>query len=82
MLQPPTLQKEAPMPSSGRKVIDCRLFPSEKNCTLAISGTEDEVLEAAVQHAVSVHGHENTPELREQIRSMVKDEVEMRGAAA
>ncbi len=70
------------MPSSGRKVIDCRLFPSEKNCTLAISGTEDEVLEAAVQHAVSVHGHENTPELREQIRSMVKDEVEMRGAAA
>ncbi len=70
------------MPSSGRKVIDCRLFPSEKNCTLAISGTEDEVLEAAVQHAVSVHGHENTPELREQIRSMVKDEVEVRGAAA
>ncbi len=70
------------MPSSGRKVIDCRLFPSEKNCTLAISGTEDEVLEAAVQHAVSVHGHENTPELREQIRSMLKDEVEVRGAAA
>ena len=70
------------MPSSGRKVIDCRLFPSEKNCTLAISGTEDEVLEAAVQHAVSVHGHENSPELREQIRSMLKDEVEVRGAAA
>jgi len=70
------------MPNSGRKVIDCRLFPSEKNCTLAISGTEDEVLEAAVQHAVSVHGHENTSELREQIRSMLKDEVEARGAAA
>ncbi len=70
------------MPSSGRKVIDCRLFPSEKNCTLAISGTEDEVLEAAVQHAVSVHSHQNSPELREQIRSMLKDEVEVRGAAA
>jgi predicted small metal-binding protein len=70
------------MPSSGRKVIDCRLFPSEKNCTLAISGTEEEVLDLAVLHASTVHAHQNTPELREQIRSMLKDEVEARGAAA
>lgn len=68
------------MPSSQRKVIDCRNFPSEKNCTLAISGTEDEVLDAAVQHATSAHGHQNTPELREQIRSMLKDES--KGAVA
>jgi len=32
------------------------------------------VLEAAVQHAVAVHGHENTPELREQIKQILKDE--------
>jgi len=32
------------------------------------------VLDAAVQHAVSVHAHENSPELRDQIRSMLKDE--------
>ncbi len=70
------------MSSSRRKVIDCRLFPSEKNCTLAISGTEDEVLEAAVQHAVSTHGHKNSPELREQIRSLLKDETEARAASA
>jgi len=57
-----------------RKVADCRQFPSEKNCTLTISGTEDEVLEVAVQHAVTAHGHKNTPELRNQIRSMLKDE--------
>jgi len=57
-----------------RKVADCRQFPSEKNCTLTISGTEDEVLEVAVQHAVAAHGHKNTPELRNQIRSMLKDE--------
>jgi len=57
-----------------RKVADCRQFPSEKNCTLTISGTEDEVLEVAVQHAVTAHGHKNTTELRNQIRSMVKDE--------
>ena len=57
-----------------RKSIDCRDYPSEKNCSLKISGTEDEVLDAAVQHAVSAHGHDNTPELREQIKSMLKDE--------
>ena len=57
-----------------RKSIDCRDYPSEKNCSLKISGTEEEVLEAAMQHAASIHGHANTPELREQIRSMLKDE--------
>ena len=62
------------MPSASRKVIDCRLFPSEKNCTLAISGSEEEVLDLAVLHASTVHGHQNTPELREQIRSLLKDE--------
>ena len=59
-----------------RKSIDCRDYPSEKNCSLKLSGTEEEVLDAAVQHAASVHAHENTPELREQIKSMVKDESE------
>lgn len=47
-----------------RKVADCRLFRSEKNCTLTISGTEKEVLDAATQHTVSAHGHANTLELR------------------
>ena len=59
--------------ATKRKSIDCRDYPSENNCSLKISGTEEEVLDAAVQHAASVHGHENTPELREQIRSMLKD---------
>jgi predicted small metal-binding protein len=59
-----------------RKSIDCRDYPSERNCSLNISGTEDEVLDAAAQHAASVHGHENTPQLREQIRSMLKDSNE------
>ncbi|WP_037914961.1 DUF1059 domain-containing protein [Actinacidiphila yeochonensis] len=58
-----------------RKVVDCREMPSESNCTLAISGEEDEVVRAAGEHAASVHGHENTPELREQIRTTLKDEA-------
>jgi len=66
----------------ARKTIDCRNFPSEKNCTLAISGTEEEVLDTAVHHAVTAHGHANTPELRKQIRSMLKDEGETKAAGA
>ena len=49
----------------GRKVADCRDFPSENNCTLTISGEEDEVVVAATQHAVTVHGHEDTDEVRD-----------------
>ncbi len=57
-----------------RKSIDCRDYPSEKNCSLKISGTEEEVLDVAVQHAVSAHGHRNSAELRGEIRSLLKDE--------
>jgi predicted small metal-binding protein len=59
----------------SRKVADCRDFPSESGCTLTIAGEEDEVVRAASEHAASVHGHEDTPELREQVRGMLRDEV-------
>ncbi|MFD5030441.1 DUF1059 domain-containing protein [Streptomyces sp. NPDC058220] len=58
-----------------RKTADCRDFPSETNCTLAISGEEDEVVQAASEHAVSMHGHTDSPELRQQLRSALKDEM-------
>jgi len=57
-----------------RKSIDCRDYPSEKNCSLKISGSEEELLDSAVQHAVSAHGHEDSAELRGKIRSLLKDE--------
>jgi predicted small metal-binding protein len=56
-----------------RKMIDCRKTPSDINCSLTIAGTEDEVLAAAVTHAVAQHGHEDTQELREMIRSGIED---------
>ena len=57
-----------------RKFIDCREMPSEMNCTVAISAdSEEELVEAAVQHAVAVHSHEDTPELRESIRSGIHE---------
>jgi hypothetical protein len=59
----------------SRKVADCRDFPSEKGCTLTISGEEDEVLEAAAQHAVAYHGHEDNAELRGWLRDHLKEEV-------
>jgi predicted small metal-binding protein len=61
------------MSEAKRKVVDCRLYPSEKGCTLSIEGTEEEVLQAATDHAVTAHGHTNSPELREQLRSIMKD---------
>ena len=58
----------------GRKYIDCREFPSEMNCTIAISAdSEKELLEAAVQHAVAVHGHDDSPEFRSQLRGIFRE---------
>jgi predicted small metal-binding protein len=58
----------------GRKFIDCRTFPSEMNCSITIiADTAGELLEAAVQHAVAVHGHQDTPELRDQLRGAIRD---------
>jgi predicted small metal-binding protein len=68
--------------AQGRKVIDCRWFPTDKPCNIAISGSEEEVLDVAVQHAVSSHGHQNTPELRELLRSALRDEDEAKTRAA
>ena len=57
----------------GRKFIDCREYPSEMNCTVAFSADSDEeLLEVAVQHAVQVHHHKDSPELRQQIRNLMK----------
>lgn len=56
-----------------RRYIDCREYPSDSKCTLALSAdSEDELLEAAVQHAVAVHGHEDTPAFRQQLRQLLK----------
>ena len=59
----------------SRKYIDCREYPSQMNCTVTIFADSDgELLEAAVQHAVSVHGHEDTPDLREQLQKAFREE--------
>lgn len=58
----------------SRKYIDCREYPSESKCTVAISADNDaELLDAAVQHAVAVHGHKDSPEMRAEIRKLFKE---------
>ena len=58
----------------SRKYIDCRAYPSDIGCTLAIcADTEEELLEAAVAHAVAVHSHTDTPQFRELLRTLLKD---------
>jgi Protein of unknown function (DUF1059) len=56
----------------ARMMADCRRFPSDSNCSLTIIGEEEEVVVAAAEHSASAHGHEDTPELRDQIRSMLE----------
>jgi len=58
-----------------RLFIDCRNYPSENNCTISIAAdNKDELIEAAVQHAVAVHGHSDSSELREMIGKAIRTE--------
>jgi len=59
----------------ARKYIDCRQVPgSTVGCTLALSAdTEEELVAAGVQHGVAVHGYQDTPEFRGQIRKFIRE---------
>jgi predicted small metal-binding protein len=58
----------------ARYYMDCREQPSVSKCSIAISAdSREELLEAAVQHAISVHEHEDTPELREELLEGIKE---------
>jgi len=60
----------------ARKYIDCRDYKGDVPCTVAIvADTEEELLEAAMQHGQSVHGFKDTPELREELKKGFKDGI-------
>jgi hypothetical protein len=48
----------------ARSIIDCRSTANTVGCTLTLIGEPEEVVDAAAQHAVAVHGHTDGPELR------------------
>ena len=55
-----------------RVMADCRRWPSDTACSLTIIGEQEEVIRAAAEHAASVHGHEDSAELREQLRGFLE----------
>jgi len=58
----------------SRQFIDCRAILSDEACSLAMSAdSEDELLEAAVQHAVGVHGRDDSGDLRELVRAEITE---------
>jgi len=67
----------------ARRYIDCRDYPSDMHCSVKISAdTDDELLTAAVQHACSVHGHSDSPQLQSQLRQMFKTDMTSERKAA
>jgi len=57
-----------------RKYVDCREYPSDTKCSIALSAdNDDELVEAAVQHAMAVHKHKDSPELRSMLRGAIKE---------
>lgn len=58
----------------ARKYTDCREYPSESDCSVALcADDEQELLDAAVQHAVVVHHHADTLELRSELTRLFKE---------
>lgn len=58
----------------GRKYIDCRDYPGDIKCSVALAAdSEEEFLEAVVEHGTKVHGYQDTPEFRAKIRNEFKD---------
>jgi hypothetical protein len=70
------LGKTSSLPNSysEQKIHRLQGLPERKELLAQNLRPEEQVLDMAVQHAASVHGHENAPKLRAQIKSMLKDE--------
>jgi len=62
--------KQLNLKSGAWLAVNCGKFPSEKNCQLVIMAPahqREDLVEAACAHAVKVHGHQDTPQLRQEL---------------
>lgn len=58
----------------SRYYIDCRDYPGDVKCSVALAAdTKEELLQAVVEHGTKVHGYEDTPEFRENIIKEFKE---------
>jgi hypothetical protein len=61
------------MSENKRVVLDCRQHP-KSSCSVTIAGTENEVIELGEYHATTKHGMQKNADLRNQLRSFLKEE--------
>ncbi len=69
------LSKKLEMISGRWLVGNCGKLPSEKNCKLVMmapEGQREDMLDAAVAHAIKSHGHQDTPELRNELNKFLE----------
>ena len=59
--------------TDNRYRIDCGKVPSESGCTLVMEGPEEDLLDAAVQHAQSKHGHTEPADV---LRAAIRKDLE------
>jgi hypothetical protein len=59
----------------ARYCVDCRETPSETNCDLFMCGSEEHLVEASANHMITAHKHEDTPQLRDDVRRWMKRET-------
>ncbi len=58
----------------SRFYIDCRDYPGDVKCSVALcADSKAELLEAVVKHGTEVHGYTDSPEFRSQIMSEFKE---------
>ena len=56
-------------------VANCADYPSEQNCQLVIMGPanqKEDLVSAAMAHAVDAHGHKESAELREGLSGILR----------
>jgi hypothetical protein len=51
-----------------------RLFLPEESYDTAAAAREEELLDIALQYAIEAHGHWDRPALREELRSMLRQQ--------
>ena len=61
----------------ARKLIDCRDYDLVRvdgtNCSITLVGDEDQLFVEALAHGRAMHGMDNTPQLRDRIRTSMRD---------
>jgi predicted small metal-binding protein len=58
----------------ARQYIDCRTIAKDSKCSVTIAAdSEQELMEVAIGHAVAQHGHQDTPEFRNQLRQAIRE---------